>query len=216
MDEKTKSSYDTLKEFWDNAFKLSDEDKKQILSSIIKEDDYISLAPSPKLYEAVKSISEGSKFLDYGCGNGWASIIAGINKAKEVIGVDVSKNSIEYANILKHLFAKDANIIFKEIDNEWLKNEQSESYDSIYSSNVFDVIPTSLAISLKRLKSIVLEYVDAPAIIIFGFSFNAKVSGSEDLELLSKMGLAEKSQGEIKNLEYGIRSSIYEIFPAIF
>lgn len=29
-------------------------------------------------------------------------------------------------------------------------------------------------------------------------------------------GLAEKSQGEIKNLEYGIRSSIYEIFPTAY
>ena len=29
-------------------------------------------------------------------------------------------------------------------------------------------------------------------------------------------GLVEKSQGEIKNLEYGIRSSIYEIFPTAY
>ncbi len=163
-----KNTYTTLKEFWDNAFKLSDEDKKQIISQEIKDDDYISLAPSPKLFDCVKSISKDTKFLDYGCGNGWASIIASIEKAKEVIGVDVSKNSIEYANILKDIFTKDANITFKSIDNDWLNHEESESYDSIYSSNVLDVIPTVIAIDIiKELARIAKK----DANIIFSFNY---------------------------------------------
>ena len=84
-----KNDYINLVEFWNQSFLLSEEGKKQI-SQIDKNDDYSQLAPSLKLFDALKEFKGLENVLDYGCGSGWASIILAKSNVKQVVAVDVA------------------------------------------------------------------------------------------------------------------------------
>jgi len=137
--------YKTLCEFWDSQFKSACLQKDEIVKNIDKENDWKDLAPSKKLFDAISLISNVDSFLDYGCGDGWASIIAKKTGAKSVLGVDVSSGAIEYANICKESFEIDDFLSYKVIDVDWLKNQKEESFDSLFTSNVLDVVPEEIA-----------------------------------------------------------------------
>ncbi|MDY6430764.1 MAG: class I SAM-dependent methyltransferase [Bacilli bacterium] len=126
-----------LVEFWDNAFLMSKEDKEELDN--LKEQDYKELAPSKKLYEAVASLKDCNKVLDYGCGSAWGAIIASKEGAKIVTAVDLGENIINRVNLYKDKFRADIHAF--SIEEDWLNTVENEAYEAIICSNVLDVLP---------------------------------------------------------------------------
>ena len=127
-----------LQEFWNQVF-LMDEKTKQEIKDNLKEEDYVSLAPSEKLFNGVKDLSSCKNVLDYGCGNGWASIVLAKSKCKKVTSVDTSANSIDSLRFYASIFKAD-NIDAFPIDFDWLSKEKDSIYDGLVCSNVLDVV----------------------------------------------------------------------------
>jgi len=135
--------YKDLVKFWENAFKISEDDKNEILNEM-KEDDYKSLAPSAKLIRAVEELHDLNNVLDYGCGIGWASIICA-KKNSFVTSVDVTESSLELLKLYSNVFNVNDKINIIKIDSSWLKGENDNKYDGIISSNVLDVLPKRMS-----------------------------------------------------------------------
>ena len=135
--------YKDLVKFWKNAFKISEDDKNEILNEM-KEDDYKSLAPSAKLIRAVEELHDLNNVLDYGCGIGWASIICA-KKNSFVTSVDVTESSLELLKLYSNVFNVNDKINIIKIDSSWLKGENDNKYDGIISSNVLDVLPKMMS-----------------------------------------------------------------------
>lgn len=167
MEEKLVKDYQTLRDFWNNNFNYSDDIKKQIIDSIDPEKDWMDLAPSKKQFDAISSLKNHNNFLDYGCGDGWASIIAAKAGLKNVTGVDVSSNAIQIADFYKSIFKTDkANFI--SIDTSWLKNQKDKTYDALFTSNVVDVVPFEIAKEIiKEISRITTDDAD----VIFSFNY---------------------------------------------
>lgn len=135
--ENDKNVNKTLVSFWDKAQTLTDDYKKQIL----EEDnlDYRMFAPSEKLYKAIADLKGSNNVLDYGCGNGWASIIASKEGCKDVSAVDLGENIIESVKFFNKLFNTRVNAFL--ISEDWLSTVESNTYDGLICSNVLDVLP---------------------------------------------------------------------------
>ena len=128
-----------LQEFWNQVF-LMDENTKENIRKDIKEEDWQDLAPSKKLFDAVCSLNDCDNILDYGCGNGWASVISAKSGTAHIDAVDTSKNAIDSLNFFIDVFNLKAKINAFSIDFEWLKNQKEGYYDGLVCSNVLDVV----------------------------------------------------------------------------
>lgn len=162
------SDYKSLKEFWNQNFILKEEDKKEILNSINKDEDYKDLAPSKKQYEILSLFEDKKKVLDYGSGSGWASIIMAKYNVKKVVSVDVSENSIELLKTYSKAFDTESLIEPIVIDENWLKTIRDESFDGFFSSNVVDVIPLEMAKEIIKESS---RIVNKDAVVIYSFNY---------------------------------------------
>lgn len=169
-------SFKKLCEFWDSQFKGACAQKDEIIKNIDKENDWKQLPPSPKLMDAVASISNVDNFLDYGCGDGWASIVAIKNGAKNVLGVDVADGAIEYANILKQAFELNDSLSYKTIDADWLSTQKEEQYNSIYCSNVLDVVPNEI---MREIVSNCARLLKKNGNAIFSFNYYMDLSKAD-------------------------------------
>ena len=117
---------ENLVKFWDETQTLDVETRLDLKGQT--ELNYEDLAPSKKLLEAVKSLGNCSKVLDYGAGSGWASIIAHKAGVKLVKAVDLGDNIIDSIHFYMDLFDVKEGIEAIKIDTNWLNNEPSESY----------------------------------------------------------------------------------------
>ena len=146
-----------LQEFWNQVF-LMDENAKNEIKNSVKEDDWLNLSPSDKLTEALKYLKDCENVLDYGCGNGWASIVAVKQGAKHVTAVDTSKNGIDALQFFANLFGLNNSLNAFPIDFDWLSNQKQDQYDGLVCSNVLDVVDedTSNAI-IKDLNKVLKE-----------------------------------------------------------
>lgn len=81
--------------------------------------------------EALNYIKKDDKVLDFGCGCGYGSLILS-NKAKRVVGIDDSSETIEYA---KNFYQRD-NIVYNTQD-VFTINEQ---YDSVVALEIIEHI----------------------------------------------------------------------------
>ena len=140
--------YNDLVSFWNKSFILNDENKEEILKTEGIKDSWNELSPSPKLNEALKRFK--GKVLDYGCGNGWASIVMAKEGIKNIDACDVAINSIKLLDFYKELFDVKDSINAFVIDSNWIKNEKEEKYDVLYSSNVIDVVPFEMSKEIIR------------------------------------------------------------------
>lgn len=136
MENKTKKLNDDLIKFWNQALKLPDDYQEEV-------GNYKDLAPSEKLYEAICSLRECHKLLDYGCGSAWASIIASKNGNKDILAVDLGNNIINTANF--YIKQYDCDIKAECVDANWLNTIEDNIFDGIICSNVLDVIPTEIS-----------------------------------------------------------------------
>ena len=160
-------TYKTLVEFWNNCFEMNEEEKKQLLDSINIDEDWKTLAPSQKLFDAVSSFRGKENVLDYGCGTGWSSIIMAKSGVKKVTAVDVAANSIDVLNVYKDAFKVSENIDAFVIDENWL-GTQEDKYDGLYCSNVIDVVPYEMA---KEIIKNAAKAVKKGARVIFSLNF---------------------------------------------
>lgn len=150
--------------FWNQALTMSEENKEELKQ--YGESDWIELVPSGKLFDAVKELSNKKTVLDYGCGSGWATIVASKNGAQDVTAVDVIKDGIEAVKLYADAFKANINALY--IKPDWLSKQPSETYDGIVCSNVLDVVPldTSKEI-IKELSRVATQDAD----IVIGLNF---------------------------------------------
>ena len=165
MDDKTRKDNQTLIEFWNTAFAMSEEEKEEYRKNI---EDWKELAPSEKLFHAAELLGSKKKVLDYGCGNGWAGIIAAKSGCTDVTAVDVSENGVEAARFLSGLYAVEDRMHFSAVSPDWLSTVPDGIYDGFFCSNVLDVIPTETA---KEIIREVARVVTDDASVVIGLNY---------------------------------------------
>ena len=162
-----KNDYLNLVEFWNNAFTMNEEDKKQILAEI-NPDSYEQLAPSKKQFDVLTSFKNKANVLDYGCGTGWASIILAKSGVKSVTAVDVAENSITMLNLYKEAFKVQDQINALHIDENWLSKQKEATRDGFFCSNVIDVILLEMA---KEIVKESARVTTKDALVVFSLNY---------------------------------------------
>ena len=137
--------YLNLVEFWNNSFKLDEDNKAQFKASVNINTDYKFLASSIKQFEVLEGFAGCNNVLDYGCGSGWASIIMAKSGAKQIDAVDVASNSKNMVSLYSEVFNTSNIIKANTIDEAWLSLQDDNKYDGFFCSNVIDVIPLEMA-----------------------------------------------------------------------
>ena len=148
-----------LVNFWNDCFNNNDK---------IEVTDYKNLVPSKKLYEALEILSKEDKVLDYGCGDGWASIILAKVGCKDVTASDMAPNAIKMAKEYSKAYQVDSNINFKLINDDYLNNELDNYYDGVFCSNVLDVVPMDVSQSIIKF---LYRVVKENGLVIIGLNY---------------------------------------------
>lgn len=152
-----------LVKYWNQAFSVNlDEEMNQ---------DYKELAPSLKLYEALKELSKKKNILDYGTGHGFASIIMAKENDTNITAVDMAPNAIKMASKLAQ-FYQVPSINFKVIQENDL-NHYDTIYDGIFCSNVLDVIPLEITRNILEYFS---KVTSKDASIVIGLNYYLDLS----------------------------------------
>ena len=159
--------YNDLVSFWNKNFILNAENKKQILETEGVKDSWKEMSPSEKLTDALKRFNGKENVLDYGCGDGWASITMAKNGVKNINACDVAPNSIKLLEFYKELFDV-KNINGFVIDSNWIKNEEANKYDGFYCSNVIDVVPFEMS---KEIIKEAAKITKTGATVIFSLNY---------------------------------------------
>ena len=168
-----RKDYDAAKSFWNTAFALDDEARQNAESAIDRGNGWRQMAPSEKLFEAARTLGSRQRVLDYGCGRGWAAIIAAKSGCADVTGVELAENAVKSAEFYAKLFEVSERVRVRHITEEWLSNEASESYDGIICSNVLDVVPQEVAENIIENLARVAQK-DAPVIIGMNYYMEPK------------------------------------------
>ena len=145
MNNTLRQDYESAKNFWNTAFAMDDESRKNTESTIDRENGWKQMAPSEKLFEAAHSLGNKERVLDYGCGRGWAAIIAAKGGCTDVTAVEVSENAASAAEFHAKLFGVDKSVAVRHVPEDWLSTVHENSYDGIFCSNVLDVIPEAVS-----------------------------------------------------------------------
>lgn len=143
-----KDTYNNLLNFWNKSFVLNDEDKKELEN--INPDDYKSIAPNMKLVDALRLFSGCENVLDYGAGNGWASIIMAKCGAKHIKSVDVAPNFKNVVEVYSKAFNVYDKLDIECVDYNYLNNVNDDTFDGFFVSNVVDVIPYDMAVDIIK------------------------------------------------------------------
>lgn len=145
MNTYNKEDYDKSVDFWNERLSLSEEAKEQNFNEEIGPDDWKQFAPSEKLLNALCDLSKNEAVLDYGCGDGWASVVLASAGCNSVTGVDVISGGIDSTGHYAKLFNLQDKITTKVISTSWFDTESPDQFDAAFCSNVLDVIPTEIA-----------------------------------------------------------------------
>ncbi len=176
MDEKDNQS---LIEFWNKAYGLSDEDRKQISDG--GDEGWRSMAPSEKLFLAASSLGSCTKVLDYGCGSAWGAIIAAKSGCPDVTAVDVSDGPLAAASFYASSY--DAKVDLMKVSTSWLNEVPAETFDGLICSNVLDVVPEETAAGIIcQLARVVKD--GASVVIGLNFFMSADRAAERGLELV--------------------------------
>ena len=156
----------TMIAFWDHAFSLSEEQETQLQDQ--EAEAWRSLAPSEKLFQAVCSLGQRKKVLDYGCGSAWAAIIAAKSGCPDVTAVDAAPTAVKAARLNAARYGVAERIHFECAASGWLQGIPSESYDGLFCSNVLDVIPPETAEEIIRESARIIQ---KNGIVIIGMNY---------------------------------------------
>lgn len=129
--------------FWSEALSLSEADREEALREGMP--DAAELAPCEKLAAAAVSLGRCGRVLDYGCGNGWAAILAARNGCSGVTAADAAPGALETARFFAERYGMADRIRFCRATEGWLERRPAASYDALFCSNVLDVIPPETA-----------------------------------------------------------------------
>lgn len=180
MESNVKEINEKLIKFWDSAISLKDEDKKELKQ--YKDLDYKELAPSEKLVIAIESLKDFQRVLDYGCGNGWASVIAAKSGCQKVIAVDVIQGGVDATNFYADLFNLKNKIDAQIVSTDWIFKTPSEQYDGLICNNVLDVITLDLSREIIKNLARVLKK-KGKAIIGFNFHLSEEMMAARGMKL---------------------------------
>ena len=169
----------TLIRFWDQTFALSEEQKAQILH---QKEDWKELAPSEKLFLAAQSLGRRETVLDYGCGTGWAAIIAAQSGCADVTAVDAAPAAVNAARLHAERYGVADRIRFEGAGSGWLQRVPSETYDGIFCSNVLDVIPSETAEEILRETARVLKR-DGSMIVGLNYYLSPEAAAARGIKL---------------------------------
>ena len=166
MNEKTAQDNKTLIEFWSEMLDLYDEDQEALNKCDAEE--WKELAASEKLFIAAASLGNRKKVLDYGCGNGWASVITVKSGCPDVTAVDPAPGAIRTARAYAAAFGAGEQMHAECIGADWLQGVPDSTFDGVFCSNVLDVVPPETAADI--LENLARVAADDAAVII-GLNF---------------------------------------------
>ena len=178
--EDAKKINETLVRFWDEAIALKDEEKGK--EDELAKSDYRELAPSPKLYEAAKGLGKRERVLDYGCGSGWASIIAAKEGCPNVEAVDLGQRIAEAAEFYAKAFGVGEAVHAKTVPADYLASVESDTYDGLICSNVLDVVPMQTAKEIIAQFSRIVKD-DAEVIVSLNYYFSPEMAAKRGIAL---------------------------------
>ena len=171
-----------LVDFWSEALEMSDEDREEL--GRCGTENWKELAPSEKLFAAAVSLGTRKKVLDYGCGNGWAGIIAAKSSCPDVTAADMAPGAARAAEAFAKAFGTEASVHTVCIGADWLQSVPDDTYDGIFCSNVLDVVPPGTAEGiLRELARIATD--DAAVIIGLNFRMDPEKAKSRGQELVN-------------------------------
>ena len=171
-----------LVNFWSETLELSDEEREEL--GKCGAEDWKELAPSEKLFAAAASLGTRKKVLDYGCGNGWAGIIAAKSGCPDVTAADMAPGAVRTAEAYAKAFGTDAQVRTVCIGADWLRGVPDGTYAGIFCSNVLDVVPPETAEGiLRELARIAAD--DAAVIIGLNFRMDPEKAKSRGQELVN-------------------------------
>lgn len=171
MEQAIKKDYDTLKEFWNSAMVMDEEEFEKESAELDVDNDWKEMAPSEKLLLAVESLQNKNRVLDYGCGAGWATIAAAKYGCKNVLGVEVVENAVKSTKLLTKAFQVQDQVDIRQISDSWLEEAEAGVFDGIICSNVIDVLPEEVSSGIiKNLARVATE----DACIIIGMNAPAR------------------------------------------
>ena len=176
-------TYNKALEFWNQAFELNDEDRKELLKEIDTENGWKEIASSAKLRDVIiVHLSGCSKVLDYGCGEGWAGIILDKSGCRDVTSVDVAENAVEMAKIMSAAYKVSDSFKAECVSTDWLGTVEEGSYDGIFCGNVIDVLPADVSKEIiKNLSRIAAK--DAKVIIAMNYYKELKSDPEKKMEV---------------------------------
>ena len=148
MEERTGKENRILVDFWDRTFARSLEQGPS--PADLAGADPGSLAPSEKLRLAAASLGTCRRVLDYGCGSGWAAVIAAVNGCACVTAADAAPRALEAGRRLAAAFGVSDRISFLTAGEGWLASLPAGSFDGAICSNVLDVVPPETAREILR------------------------------------------------------------------
>lgn len=126
---------------------------------------FIYMLEKNELYRAIKRlVKSGDHVLDAGCGTGEFTTYLSMNSGAEVIGIDYSERTIEWANAVKEKINPNGNLFFKKADIFKLTSEDYGFFDFMLAMGLFPSIPNELT-GMKKLAKVLRP----GGIAIFGF-----------------------------------------------
>ena len=143
MNDEMKKDYADSIRFWNEAFRLEAEGEAE-------KQEPKETAPSEKLYQACVSLGNAERLLDYGCGDGWASVIAALSGCASVHAVDVNENAVRAAAKNAEVYGVSDRVKAEYVTPDWIAGEETARYDAVFCSNVLDVVPREVSERIIR------------------------------------------------------------------
>ena len=178
MSEKTVKDNQTIIAFWDKAFALNEQEQAEEIST----DAWKDMAPSAKLFDAAQNLGTRKKVLDYGCGSGWASVIAAKSGAIDVTAVDPAPGAAKAAAYYAAVFGVEEQVHASCVFPDWLQSVPANTYDGFICSNVLDVVPPETAEEIIRGSARAVTK-DADVIIGLNYYLSPEAAAQRGIEL---------------------------------
>ena len=153
--------------FWNEAFALSGEEREKEMRET-QPDSWKQLAPSEKLFRAAEELGSCSHVLDFGCGTGWAGIIAAKSGCRDVKCVDAAENAAKAAGFYAELFGVGDRVTALCTGNEGAFSLPDGGFDGLICSNVLDVVPENVSAEMIRRFA---QAVTKDARVVIGLNF---------------------------------------------